>query len=80
MHQRRVGTLFVKPQTVDRIMDCWLYRRVPVLVKFAAFTAGHNVERIEQAERFFVQRDDLDEKPYCLTVECSRPTLCVASS
>ncbi|MFC3320436.1 tyrosine-type recombinase/integrase [Mesorhizobium cantuariense] len=66
--------LFVKPQTVDRIMDCWLgpqieqyvkalceraytprsiYRRVPVLVKFAAFTAGHNVERIEQAERLF---------------------------
>ncbi|HKJ61854.1 MAG TPA: tyrosine-type recombinase/integrase [Hyphomicrobiales bacterium] len=62
---------FVKPQTVDRIMDCWLglqidqyvtalceqgyaprsiYRRVPILTKFAAFTAARNVERIEQAE------------------------------
>lgn len=30
-----------------------IYRRVPVLVKFAAFTAGQNVERIEQAERLF---------------------------
>lgn len=50
---------FVKPQTVDQIMDCWLglrieqyvtilvdrayaprsiHRRVPLLVKFAAFT------------------------------------------
>lgn len=63
---------FVKPQTVDRIMDCWLgpqieqyvtalvdrayaprsiHRRVPLLMKFAVFTATHNVERIEQAER-----------------------------
>ncbi|WP_225040338.1 hypothetical protein WGT02_33920 (plasmid) [Rhizobium sp. T1470] len=51
---------FVKPQTIDRIMDCWLgpqieqyvkalceraytprsiYRRVPVLVKFAVGSA-----------------------------------------
>lgn len=30
-----------------------IHRRVPVLVKFAAFTAGQNVERIEQAERLF---------------------------
>ena len=63
---------FVKPQTVDQIMDFWLgpqieqyvtalvdraytprsiHRRVPLLVKFAAFTTAHNVERIEQAER-----------------------------
>jgi site-specific recombinase XerD len=63
---------FIKPQTVDRIMDCWLgpqieqyvtalvdrayaprsiHRRVPLLMKFAVFTAAHNVERIEQAER-----------------------------
>lgn len=62
---------FVKPQTVDRIMDCWLgpqideyvtalcdrgyaprsiYRRVPVLTKFAAFTAAHNVDQIKRTE------------------------------
>ncbi|MFK0167087.1 site-specific integrase [Rhizobium sp. NPDC090279] len=64
---------FVKPQTVDRIKDCWLgpqidqyvtvlceqdyasrsiYRRVPILTKFAAFTAVRNVDQIEQAEAF----------------------------
>lgn len=62
---------FVKPQTVDGIMGCWLgsqidqyvaalcergyavrssYRRVPILTKFAAFTAARNVDQIEQAE------------------------------
>lgn len=62
---------FVKPQTIDRIMDCWLglqideyvtalcdrgyaprsiYRRVPVLTKFAVFTAARNVDQIEQTE------------------------------
>ena len=62
---------FFKPQTVDRIMGCWLgpqieqyvaamcergyaprsiYRRVPILTKFAMFTAARNVDQIEQAE------------------------------
>lgn len=62
---------FVKPQTVDGIIGCWLgsqidqyvaalcergyavcsiYRRVPILTKFAAFTAARNVDQIEQAE------------------------------
>lgn len=64
---------FVKPQTIDRITECWLgpqieqyvtvlagrayaprsiHRRVPLLVKFAAFTAAKNVKQLEQAENF----------------------------